>query len=131
MKDIVEETKKLILQEMSVRVGNVIGGKYLVYVNTDDSGNIPHFHIVDTNSRGEEFHTCVKIDNPEYFHHGNKTDTFNTRQLKELNNFLASPFEKSKFHGTNWEYIVMIWNMNNSSTVIEDDASQPDYTKLK
>lgn len=120
------------LQEMAVRVGIIEKGDYLIYVNTDDSGNIPHFHCVDNNTGGQKFNTCIRIDKPEYFLHGYKIDTItNGRERKALDTFLRQPFSKPKFNGTNWEYIVMIWNMNNSSVEVDETMEQPDYTKLK
>jgi hypothetical protein len=138
MKDVVEETKNLImreqfckLEEMPVRVGIIEKGNYYVYVNTDDGGNVPHFHIVDANTRGKQFHCCVKIEKSEYFDHGFKTDKItNSKERKALDSFLREPFQKSKFNGTNWEYIVMIWNMNNSDMDVDEELPQPDYTKL-
>lgn len=40
--------------------------RYEVYVNTNDGGKIPHFHYRDAND-WNRFHTCIKIDKPEYF----------------------------------------------------------------
>ena len=133
MKDTVELINKIIkLEEMSVRVGVVQKGGYLIYVNTDDSGKVPHFHCVDSNSRGNKFHTCIRIDKAEYFKHGNKNDTIKDgKERKALDEFLRSPFAKPKFNGTNWEYIVMIWNMNNSDVEVDESLEQPDYSNIK
>lgn len=133
MKDIVNETANLIkLEEMAVRVGVIEQGNYLIYVNTDDKGNIPHFHCVDNNTRGSEFHTCIRIDKAEYFLHEGKMDIITKgKERKALNDFLKSPFAKSKFQGTNWEYIVMIWNMNNSEVEVDEELDQPNYTNIK
>ena len=120
------------LEEMAVRVGVVEKGNYLIYVNTDDSGNLPHFHCVDASTRGNEFHTCIRIDTAEYFiHEGKENKITNIRERKALDKFLREPFSKPKFNGTNWEYIVMIWNMNNSNADVDEDLEQPDYTLLK
>lgn len=122
------------LEEMAVRVG-ITSKNYLVYVNTDDGGNIPHFHYVDEATRGKDskkgFHTCIKLEVPEYFNHEGKEDKLSSKQKKELNEFLRKPFDRPKFQGTNWDYIVMIWNMNNSDKNIDEDQEIPDYTKLK
>ena len=61
-----EESHDKMLLEMA-QIGTF--NKYTIIVWTNDSGNIPHFHIVDSSTRGEEFHTCIKIEKPEYFHH--------------------------------------------------------------
>ena len=49
---------------------------------------------------------------------------------KALDKFLRSPFSKPKFNGTNWEYIVMIWNMNNSQIEVDEKLKQPDYRTI-
>ena len=132
MKDLVEETKRLIkLEEMAVRVGIVEKGNYLIFVNTDDSGNIPHFHCVDAETRGNNFHTCIMISEARYFNHGSKQDKITDgKQRKALDRFLRQPFGNAKFTGSNWDYIVMIWNMNNSSADV-DIETQPDYSNIE
>ena len=42
-------------------------------------GYIPYFHIKDTISNGKKFHTCVKIEKPEYFHHTGKERVLNSK----------------------------------------------------
>jgi hypothetical protein len=121
------------LDEMA-RVG-YIGGKFEVYVWTDDPGNIPHFHIRDTNSNGNEFETCVRLDKPEYFLHGHYRDKLNSSQKKALNEFMRDTPKTNKYD-TNYELAVDMWNLNNSSTSIAPEQDNgniviPDYTKLE
>lgn len=54
-----DELEHGLLCEMA-RVG-YFGDKYEVYINTNDPGNEPHFHVRDIKTQGEDFHTCVKI----------------------------------------------------------------------
>ncbi|MBR1962255.1 MAG: hypothetical protein IKA26_04795, partial [Alistipes sp.] len=35
-----------------------LNDKLVIYIWTNDGGNIPHFHIVDKSTMGNEFHTC-------------------------------------------------------------------------
>ena len=100
-----------------------------VFVNTNDGGYIPHFHIWDASTKGSEFHTCIRYDCPEYFHHNGKEDTLNSREKKLLDAFFKAPSRNKRF-GTNWEYALSMWNDNNSSMNIPEDLVQPDYTKL-
>ena len=119
-------------EEMAVRVGIIEKGNYLIYVNTDDKGNIPHFHVVDDTTRGDIFNSCIQIEKAQYFTHGSHNDKLtNSKDRKALDEFLRQPFAKPKFNGTNWEYIVMIWNMNNSSTQVNEELEQPNYTTIK
>ena len=116
-----------LLNEMA-RVG--FFSDFEVWIRTDDSGNIPHFHVWDKNSKGGLFHICVKIESPEYFHHNGKEDVFNSKQKKELIEFLNEKPAKSRWHPTNWDFILTLWNANNSKVEVPEDLSIPDYTKL-
>lgn len=123
-----EKLRESMLLEMA-RVG-FIDDKYEVYIHTDDPGNIPHFHIWDAETRGQKFHTCIRIESPEYFHHTGKEDYLNSSMRKELIKFLKSKPTKLKRYNTNWEVVVDMWNANNSKANVPDDLPMPDYTKL-
>lgn len=104
-----------------------IDNNLIAYVRSNDPGNIPHFHIVDKSTLGTKFHTCVKIESPEYFHHTGKEGVLNSKQRKSLVNFLNSltPLEIS-----HWEFLLLTWNTNNSNKKLRMDLPMPDYTKL-
>lgn len=114
------------LMEMA-NIGS-IDNKLVAIIRMNDPGNIPHFHIVDKATLGRDFHTCIKIETPEYFHHEGKEDILNSKQRKNLNDFLKN---KNELGVTNWKYLVTTWNINNSSKNVDKDITQPDYTKLK
>jgi hypothetical protein len=114
-----------MLMEMAT-IGYI--GKFKIIVWSNEGGNIPHFHIVDISTLGQSFHTCVKIESPEYFHHEEKTDTLNSKQRKSLVDFLNKPFDEDT---SNWEYLIMTWNINCSGKRLSKKMSIPDYTKLK
>ena len=114
-----------ILNEMA-QIGYV--GPYQVYVHTNDPGHIPHFHMWDLTTRGDTFHTCIRIDKSEYFHHTGKEDVLNSKLKRQLMRFLNEVDEDSGF--TNWKWLVLEWNRNNSSHKIPIDTELPDYTKL-
>lgn len=100
-----------------------------VAVFSGDEGSIPHVHVRDVNSKGDGFHTCVRLDKPEYFHHTGKEDSFNSRQRKAFNNFMKQEYEDDPLN--NWKLAVLLWNRTNSNTKIDKDkVEQPDYTKL-
>lgn len=114
------------LMEMA-NIGS-IDNKLVAIIRMNDPGNIPHFHIVDKATLGRDFHTCIKIESPEYFHHEGKEDVLNSKQRKNLNDFLKN---KNELGVTNWKYLVATWNINNSNKNVDKDITQPDYTKLK
>lgn len=103
--------------------------RYEVYVNTNDGGKIPHFHYRDAND-WNKFHTCIKIDKPEYFAHEGKEDKLNARQLRSLYRFLKSgvtiPKYKDKFKN-NYELICFLWDLNNSDVQLPEGIQMPDY----
>lgn len=115
-----------MLMEMA-SIGD-IDSKLTIIIRMNDPGNIPHFHIVDKTTLGSKFHTCIKIETAEYFHHTGKEDTLNSKQRKLLVNYLSSSIKNGL---SAWEYLVMTWNFNNSNMNIDEDLPMPDYTKLK
>lgn len=115
-----------ILNEMA-QIGYI--GPYQIYVHTNDPGHIPHFHIWDLSTRGQNFHTCIRIDCPEYFHHTGKEDVLNSKQRKELVNFLNSSYRNRK--QTVWQHLIDVWNDNNSDVEIDENTPMPDYVKLQ
>lgn len=103
------------LDEMS-RIGFMGNMDVLIY--TDDMGYIPHFHIVDKATRGKEFDTCVRLENNQYFLHGNHNDTLNSRQRKMLDDFMNAP-SRNVHYRNNYECAVNLWNDNNSSSYVQ------------
>lgn len=119
------QLRESMLLEMA-RVG--FFDKFEIYVHTDDPGNIPHLHIWDRGTRGQKFHTCISILEPEYFHHTGKERVLNTKQLKAMLIFLLKPSED--FEGSNWNTLIRLWNMNNSTRKVPIDYPMPDYRLL-
>ena len=120
-----EESHDKMLLEMAT-IGNM-DNTLCIIIRMNDAGNIPHFHIIDRSTLGSKFHTCIKIETPEYFHHTGKEDILNSKQRKSLVEFLKSSHRK----GTKWEMLVDLWNINNSTIIVDDNIDMPDYTKLK
>lgn len=116
-----------LLLEMA-KIGEI--DHFEVIIWTNDSGRIPHVHIVNL-----EFDCCVRLDKPDYFKHGHHTDTLNARQRKEFYEFMCSYVEDEELM-TNYQFAVMSWNKNNSDTKIRiprDAAGRviiPDYRLL-
>ena len=141
MKDVIEETKRLILNnnrknltEMA-RIGYLYDKKgrpeeqFEVYINTNDDGDRPHFHL-RYEPDWDEFHSCIRIDCCEYFEHEGKESTLNSSMRKRLVNFLTSINEDDDSK-TNWQVLVIEWNRNNSNQKVDKDIEMPDYLNLK
>lgn len=114
------------LSKEMARIGYTDDG-FEVYVNTDDGGNIPHFHYRVKGSWDN--HTCIKLDKPEYFHHDGKESLLNSKQRKNLIQFL-NRFDDEEGK-TNWQILVIEWNRNNSNKKVDRNIPMPDYTKLQ
>ena len=104
-----------------------LNDELVIYIWTNDGGNIPHFHIVDKATMGNEFHTCVKIMSAEYFHHTGKEDVLNSKQKKTLMNFFTM---SDKWGDNYWVIVLQEWNRNSSKIEVDRNLPTPDYTKL-
>lgn len=133
IKKVIGNIRSARLDEMA-RVG-FINGALEVYVWTDDAGKIPHVHVRDTNSNGDEFETCVKLQENDYFLHGHYTDTMNNKQRKEFDAFMRAKPSTPKYN-TNYELAVEMWNLNNSDVMVtppidsEGNIIIPDYRNM-
>lgn len=97
------------------RVG--FAGKFEIYIMTNDPGSVPHFHIRDAATQGDEFETCIRIDTNQYFFHGKYKGVLNSKQRKDLAEFMEGPCKLGKYQN-NYELAVDMWNLNNNSDVI-------------
>ena len=102
--------------------------KLEIYVNTNDGGDIPHFHIWDTTTRGDKFHTCIQIKDNKYFHHTGKEDFLNSKMRKYLIKFLQSNDEYGEL---NWKVLIKEWNRNNSNMKVDINTTMPDYSDIE
>ena len=102
-------------------------GNYEIWIYTNDSGNKPHFHIVNDQTG---FSACIEICKPMYFKHEGKMDELNNKLKKSLVHFLSQTNKKRNI--TNWEFLCLSWDINNSNMELPDDIydNMPDYTLL-
>lgn len=114
--------------------------KYEVYVKTDDEMSIPHFHIRDSETKGERFETCISIETNCYCLHGTYKDLLTPEQQALLTDYMISfsPYNLYRFPFTrNYERIAEAWNMNNDGNQVilkyddGDDVIIPDYAHIK
>ena len=121
---LISDDSRLLLE--MARVGDM-DNKLAIYIRSNDPRNIPHFHIVDQATLGNEFHTCIKIGVAEYFHHTGKENILNTKQKKSLMKF----FSKSDKWGDNyWDIVLQEWNRNNSKIEVDRKLKIPNYLEL-
>ena len=127
---LIEKTPKKEWDDMLLEMAQIgnINKTLVIYVRSNDPGNIPHFHIVDKTTLGDKFHTCIKIETSEYFHHTGKVDVLNSKERKQLLDFLNNSNELGV---SNWKYLLLSWNTNNSTKKVNINIQIPDYTNIK
>lgn len=124
IEDFIDEYREPLLE--MARIG-FMTPKLEIYVNTDDGGNIPHFHIRDYATKGNEFHTCIEIKRNWYFHHTGEEDLLNGKLRKRLIDFLS---EEDEYGEQNWVLLVKEWNRNNSNIKVNLDTPMPNYMTI-
>lgn len=109
---------------------------YDVVVFTDDSGYIPHVHIIDIQTRGTDFDCCIRLDTNSYFKHGKHRDIMNRKFEKEFYELMKQPHRNPRYQNV-YEYAVSLWNDNNSDSYIQIKQDEngnvivPDYSNMK
>lgn len=121
-------------------IGNFGSDNLELYINSREGDNVPHFHVLDHTSKGEEIETCVQIRENRYFHHGRHQGTLNAKQRDALMAFMQSKpkTNKPQFNkfDTYYELIAYLWELfyPNSDTEIKYDKDGnviiPDYTNI-
>lgn len=114
------------------RIGFTDDG-YEVFIVTDDYmlSDVPHFHY-RKKEKGKimEFHTCIRFDKAEYYHHTRKEDILSDTQKENLMKFFQR-FSGNKRYQDNWSYMLSSWNHQNCyKMVVDENLTIPDYTKL-
>ena len=93
------------------------------------AGNIPHFEII---SEDEQFKSCIKLYEPEYYFRDNKEfSKLSNDQIDDLIRYLTTK-EDSKIDNHGWMCIE--WRNLNTEKKYEhynERDFEPDYTKLK
>lgn len=126
-------TNKILQEEHANLTGIALIGYiqniYEVYVNTNDDGDEPNFHIRLKNA-WDKFHSCIKILSCEYFEHKGKENTLNSSLRKALVTFLQDKDEE-ELNKTHWQVLVTEWNRNNPTQKIDRNIEMPNYLDLK
>ncbi len=125
---------------MMMRMGRIcsVGEDLDILYFMEDSAPIPHFHIVDKATSGGVFHTCIKIETPEYyrhtieqyeyFHHDGNEQALSAKQCQMLMDALNRIEHFDKL--SNWQYFLYAWNINNPDHELDIHTPMPDYMKL-
>lgn len=94
------------------RIGLLLGGKYSVYVKTDDELQIPHVHIWDNATNGRAFDCSVTLADCQHLPHGCSIDILSTKLLTAFLAFMQQPCRNPHYQ-SNREYALEMWIDNN------------------
>lgn len=125
--------------DMMIRMGRIcsLNDTLDIVIFWNDCGKVPHFHIIDRATYGGVFHTCVKLESPEYyhytgedyeyFHHDGEEGLLTSEQCQ----LLIDALNEDPHEGwTNWKFLLHTWNINNPDKVVDVRMAIPDYTQL-
>ncbi len=116
----------IILTEEQLSTVNVSKlGKLKIYVYGAE-GKIPHMHLFN---RSIDFEACLMLYEAKYFIHGNKNGTFNSKQLRLIDEFLRSNYVDSPL--TNWQVACIMWDGANNDHKFRYTNKQPDYKRTQ
>ena len=123
--------------ESVMSVGTVFNGnETFIHIRSNEGYDIPHFHLyikdgknTNNGSNPKTFHTCIRLDTPEYFHHKPYTGVLSNSEARILYKSLQRVYKKDKSKRTYWEVIVEEWNNDTEKKNI-DVNSMPDYRLL-
>lgn len=93
-------------------------------------GSVPHFHFY---TRDKKISGCIRLDAPDYFVHGKHKAKLNSKEKKQLIEWLNSFHEGYKKLGvklTIYSYICILWNDNNQNHLFDTPENMPDYSQL-
>ncbi len=94
----------------------------------DNEGPVAHFHIFSGPAKRPVWETCIQFTTASYFHHSGKEGRLDSKEKKDLINFMNSPHKGLSI--TNWQYAKTLWNDNNPQWEIDANTPMPDYNLL-
>lgn len=133
------DTEAIVMEQKMTKNPVDIGGlTVIIDLRTRGERDEPHFHLyvkgAESTNKGRDrksFHTCIRLDEAEYFKHGSKQGELSAQEIDDLVQVLNSKYYKNPSY-TVWEYMVIIWNMiPDRKYSLPTDIKMPDYTKLK
>lgn len=114
---------------------------YEVHIRQWDNGNKFHCHIIDKETQGDKFHTCVELFDNRYYWHEGKTDVLDSKMRTMFNTFMRQKytgkriFPQQKGTINNWQALCYLWNQTNNKKIdpksIYDLRNIPDYSVIK
>ena len=107
----------------------------MIFVNTDDICETPHFHIreFEGNIHNIVWESALYFDKAEYAFHGFAINEISNNILTELNIMLSSINKQLLHRGVcvYWQDLLDLWNANNYTQTVDINMSQPNYIQKK
>jgi hypothetical protein len=110
-------------------------GAYDVVVYTDDVCQVPHLHVIDKATRGQEFDSRISLNRASYVLQDGHSDKLVASICARFNQFMREP-SRNVHYRNNYEAAVNLWNDNNGNSHIslceteENEVIIPDYSSL-
>jgi hypothetical protein len=110
-------------------------GAYDVVVYTDDVCQVPHLHVIDKATRGQEFDSRISLNRASYVLQDGHSDKLGASICARFNQFMREP-SRNVHYRNNYEAAVNLWNDNNGNSHIslceteENEVIIPDYSSL-
>ena len=104
--------------------------RWEVYIRTDDSCQVPHFHV--RNLFDVSVDIAITLHGVNYYPHDNSIGRMTHDELYCLSDFMEGPCKSTRFD-YNYEYAVSLWNLNNKEQYeidIDEEHNEvfiPDY----
>ena len=109
-----------------VKIG-MLDPTHIVWVRSDDSCNIPCFHVSDSATCGRKFSATICIECNRYLKHSRAKSELTQEMRIQLVDFLKKTNKKGL---SNWEFLVDTWNRNHPNIIIPEESEMPDYTEI-
>ena len=103
-------------------------GEVTISVFIREGGSKPHFHVY---TKDKKFHSCVRLDKPEYFKRPGKTSVFSKSELKALVKILETTTYVGRGEEISiWENLARSWNLNSENKIKVEIPEIPDYASM-
>ena len=117
------------LESDFARIGD-IDDNLEVSVGSRNGELLPHFHVWDKGTRGENFHVRIEIGRNAYFGYGRNDAVLDFRQRKMLVDFLNRKPQRTDAFSSHWDAILTLWNLSDSAIVVDETLPTPDYSTI-
>ena len=110
-----------------LRVGK--NGILIVDMGSNEDRREAHFHIFRNKNDWKAWKNgaCLLFKENKYFDHANNRETLTRDEMKTLVECLKSKPKKNFPGETYWQYLIYLWNGNNSDFELDINNPMPNY----